>query len=410
MAAAPGTAALFRQRSFALFWITRVCAAMGFQMAGVAVGWQIYALTGSAFALGMIGLAQFLPMLALIFVAGHVADQADRRLILRTCMALEAIAGALLAFSYAGGWLAPWLIYGLVALIGAARTFESPALAALLPALVTTEQFPRASALSYAALQTATIAGPAIGGVIYVLSPTAVFATIAALYCLGSLTAAFIRFDHTPPRREPLTPKTLFAGVAFIRRAPVVLGAISLDLFAVLLGGATALLPIYAAEILHTGPWGLGILRSAPAAGALAMSVLLARRPLRRRAGDTMFAAVGLFGLATIVFGLSASLPLSVLALAVAGAADVVSVVVRAAAVQLSTPDGMRGRVSAVNSLFIGTSNQLGEFESGVVASLIGAVPAVVAGGIGTIIVALMWRRLFPALRRIDDLADLGRA
>lgn len=409
MTTPPGTVSLFRKPAFTLFWIARVCSAMGFQIAGVAVGWQIYALTGSAFALGMIGLAQFLPMLALIFVAGHVADQADRRLILRVCMAIEGAAGAMLAIAYAGGWLAPWLIYVLIAAIGAARTFESPALAALLPALVTNEEFPRASALSYAALQTATIAGPAIGGLLYLLSPTAVFATIALLYALGSAAASFIRLDHAPPKREKLTPQTLFAGVGFIRSHPVVLGAISLDMFAVLLGGATALLPVYAAEILHTGPWGLGILRSSPAVGALSMSVFLARHPLRRHAGETMFAAVAVFGAATCVFGLSTVLPLSCLALAVAGAADVVSVVVRAAAVQLGTPDAMRGRVSAVNSLFIGTSNQLGEFESGLVASLIGTVPAVVAGGIGTILVAALWRQMFPPLRRIDDLAELGR-
>ncbi len=405
--ASPDT--LFRQPGFALFWAARVCSALAFQMTAVAVGWQIYALTGSTFALGMIGLAQFLPMLALIFVAGHVADQADRRVILRSCLALEALAGATLAIASGGGWLASWLIYVMVAAIGASRTFESPALAALLPGLVTPEQFPRATALSASGLQTATILGPAIGGALYAVSPTSVFVAIAALYGTGSLAAACIRLERAPPRREPLTLRTLFAGVGFIRREKVVLGAISLDLFAVLLGGATALLPVYAREILHTGPWGLGVLRSAPAAGALAMSVVLARRPLRRGAGAKMFASVGLFGVATCVFGLSRWLPLSFAALAVAGGADVVSVVVRAAAVQLGTPDAMRGRVSAVNALFIGTSNQLGEFESGVSASLLGTVPSVVVGGIGTVLVALTWRRLFPELRRIDDLADLSR-
>ncbi|MBV9656232.1 MAG: MFS transporter [Acetobacteraceae bacterium] len=400
--------ALFRQPRFALFWTARVCSSLAFQMTAVAVGWQIYALTGSTFALGMVGLAQFLPMLALIFVAGHVADQADRSVILRTCLAVEAAAAVTLAFGSAGNWLAPAVIYAVVALIGAARTFESPTLAALLPSLVTAEQFPRATALSASALQTATILGPALGGALFAVSPTLVFVLIAILYVTGSVAAALIRGD-TLARREKLTLDTLFAGVHFIRRERIVLGAISLDLFAVLLGGATALLPVYAREILHSGPWGLGLLRSAPAIGALSMSLALARRPLRRRAGPIMFIAVAVFGAATCVFGLSRWLPLSFVALMVAGGADVVSVVVRAAVVQLGTPDAMRGRVSAVNALFIGTSNQLGEFESGVTASLLGTVPSVVAGGIGTILVALLWWRRFPELREVDDLATLSR-
>jgi MFS family permease len=279
---------------------------------------------------------------------------------------------------------------------------------ALLPSLVPTALFARAAAYSASAIQTATIIGPALGGLIYVLAPEAPYACAALLSLSASYLSSRIQMERAAPRREPVSLTSLFSGFAFIRRHPIVLGSISLDLFAVLLGGATALLPVFARDILHTGPWGLGLLRSGPAIGALGMSVWLARRPLRRRVGYTMFKAVIVFGLATIVFALSRSLWLSTSAMIVLGAADVISVVIRSSFVQLATPDHILGRVSAVNSMFIGTSNQLGEFESGVTAALFGTVPAVILGGVGTILVALLWMRLFPALRYADTLEGVS--
>ncbi len=382
---------------------------MAFQLQAVAVGWQMYALTHSTLALGFVGLVQFLPMLCLTLVVGHVADRYDRRRIAAICQLIGGSATTLLAIGSFAGWLTPPLIFAAVAVIGMGRAFETPSLQALLPGLVPGPLFPRAAAYSASAIQTATIVGPAIGGFIYVVGPEAPYA-IAALFSLSAaLLTSNIRMVRTAPRREPVSLTTIFSGFAFIRSHPIVLGSISLDLFAVLLGGATALLPVYARDILHTGPWGLGLLRSAPAVGALSISIWLAHHPLRRHVGLTMFRAVMLFGLATIVFALSQWLWLSTLAMLVLGASDVISVVVRSSFVQLSTPDHMRGRVTAVNSLFIGTSNQLGEFESGVTATLFGTVPAVVLGGVGTILVALLWMRLFPGLRQADTLESVAR-
>jgi MFS family permease len=296
------------------------------------------------------------------------------------------------------------IVLAVAAVIGAARAFEAPTLAALMPGLVTPAQLPQASAFAASATQTATILGPAAGGLLYALGATVPFGSVAALYAVAILAVAFVRLARPVPMREKVSLHSVFGGLVFIRGNPAILGAISLDLFAVLLGGATALLPIFARDILHTGSWGLGVLRAAPAVGALAMSVWLARRPIRRRAGRLMFAAVVVFGLATIMFALSQSLLLSLVTLCMLGAADVVSVVIRFSLVQANTPDGMRGRVSAVNMLFVGTSNQLGEFESGMTAALFGTVPAVLIGGIGTVGVALLWMRLFPALRDVDTL------
>jgi MFS family permease len=374
-------------------------------MQAVAIGWQIYALTGSAFDLGLIGLAQFLPMILLTLAVGQVADRYDRRVVVRTCQIVEGLAATGLAVGSFGGWIGRDGILVLVALLGAARAFEGPSQAALITALVPAAALPRAMAWSASAQQTATIVGPSIGGLLYLAGgPTTVYVTAAAAFFVGSALIAAIRLEWTPPVREPLTVESLFSGVAFILRHPVILGSISLDLFAVLLGGATALLPIYVRDILHTGPWGLGLLRSAPAVGALVMSVLLARHSMQRRVGRTMFRTVIVFGVATIVFAMSRSLVVSFAALVVLGGADVVSVVIRLSLVQLSTPDAMRGRVSAVSSLFTGTSNQLGDFRAGMMAALLGAVPAVLVGGIGTIAVALAWMRLFPELRRVDRL------
>jgi len=395
---------LLSQRAFALFWWARICSSLAFQMQSVAIGWRVYALTGSAFDLGLIGLAQFLPIALLTLPVGHVADRYDRRLIVASCQLVEGAAGVLLALGTAAGWLGVDGIFAIVTLIGAARAFEAPTLSALMPGLVEESRLQQASAWSASASQTATIIGPALGGIFYAVAASVPFALAAFLFLLASALVALIRVSRRPAGRAPATLRSVLSGIAFIWKHPAVLGAISLDLFAVLLGGATALLPIYARDILHTGSWGLGMLRAAPAAGALAMSLVLARTPLRRRAGPKMFAAVVVFGVATIVFGVSRSLPLSIAALLVLGAADVVSVVIRFALVQLRTPDDMRGRVSAVNMLFIGTSNQLGEFESGTTAALLGTVPATVLGGVATIVVALLWMRLFPSLRDVDEL------
>ena len=395
---------LFAHRPFAFFWSARVMSTIAFQLQGVAVGWQVYALTHSALALGLVGLVQFLPMLGLTLLVGHVADRYDRRRIIALCQLVEGLATGFLMLGSIGGWLTPGPIFAAVAVIGAARAFEMPSMQALMPGLVPVSVFPRAAAAAASAIQTATILAPAAGGFLYVLGPSVPYGLAGVMSLSACLCSSLIRMERNPRTREPVTLASVFSGFVFIRGNPAILGSISLDLFAVLLGGATALLPVFARDILHTGPWGLGLLRSAPAMGALAMSVLLAHRPLRRRVGRTMFRAVILFGLATILFAFSHWLWLSVAAMVVMGAADVISVVIRSSLVQIGTPDAMRGRVAAVNSLFVGTSNQLGEFESGVTAALFGAVPAVILGGAGTIIVALLWMRLFPALRDADTL------
>lgn len=390
---------------FRLFWLARVFSCVALQMQAVAVGWQIYALTGSVLYLGLVGLAQFLPMFVLTLVVGQVADRYDRRRIAGICQLLEGAALGALALGSYGGWLGKEAILAIVFVVGALRAFEGPSMLALVPWLVPKELIPRASAWSASANQTASIAGPALGGVLYAFGPTAVYASSGLLFLAASALMWFIRVERAAPAwREPVSITSLLAGIAFIRSRRDILGAISLDLFAVLLGGATALLPVYARDILHTGPWGLGLLRASPAAGALAVSLFLARHPLRHRVGRTMFLSVFVFGTATVVFALSTSFALSICALALLGGADIVSVVIRASLVQIETPDAMRGRVSAVNSMFIGTSNQLGEFESGVTAALLGTVPAVVLGGVGTMIVVLVWMRLFPELLEIDRL------
>ncbi|MDI4655746.1 MFS transporter [Xanthobacter autotrophicus] len=388
--------------AFLLFCISRIASAFAYQILGVAVGWLIYSLTGSAVALGLVGLAQFLPLLLFSLIAGHAADVFDRRRIVVIGHAVAAVTLALLAFGLAEGMVGLVAIYVAVVVHGACRAFVHPTMAALLPRLVPGELLPRALAVSSSSMQIATITGPAAGGFAYAFGATAPLAGAALCYAAAALTMMAVRHTHAPAPRSAMTLATLVEGLAFIRGHKVVLGSISLDLFAVLLGGVTALLPIFAADILHVGAQGLGALRAAPAVGAMLMAMVLARMSLSHRVGHMMFAAVVVFGLATVVFSLSSSFLLSLGALFVLGAADNVSVVIRSSLVQLSTPDAMRGRVSAVNSLFIGTSNQLGEFESGMAAALLGAVGAGVAGGVGTILVAVLWMRLFPDLLKVD--------
>ncbi|TAN10240.1 MAG: MFS transporter [Rhizobiaceae bacterium] len=397
---------IWRNPSFRHFASSRVLSAAAFQATSVSVGWLLYDRTHNAFDLGLVGLCQFLPMMVLTFLVGHVADRFDRRRIGLICQIVEAAVLLLVAAGVWMGWLTVGEIFIAVAFLGAAQAFERPTMAALLPSAVSTTVLPQAIAGSSSVGQTAMIVGPSLGGLLYGLAPVTPFLFAAFCFAAASLNVVRIRIVEVPARREPVSLKSVFAGVSFIWSRPIMLGTISLDLFAVLLGGATALLPIYARDILHAGPWGLGLLRSAPAVGALMMSLVLTRSPLSRKVGMKMFYAVAVFGLGTLVFALSTSIILSVVSLFVIGAADNVSVVVRSSLVQLLTPDPMRGRVNAVNSLFIGTSNQLGEFESGTLAGFLGAVPAAVIGGAGTILVVLVWMRLFPALRDADRFAS----
>lgn len=380
-------------------------------MSAVAVGWLVYARTNSAASLGLVGLVQFAPMVCLTLLVGHVADRYDRRRIVATCQAIEGATLTALALGAASGRLHVAGIYLAVLVLGGARAFESPTLAALLPGTVPSALLARAVATSSTAMQTAAILGPAVGGLLYAVSPAVPFALAAACFLAASGCMSAMRLEQAAPRREPATLRSIFSGLVFIWQRKVVLGTISLDLAAVLLGGATALLPIYARDILHTGPWGLGLLRTAPAVGALAMGAALGRIPLGRHVGLKMFGAVLVFGVSTLVFALSTHIVPALLALAVLGASDNISVVIRTSLVQLLTPNEMLGRVSAVNSLFIGTSNQLGEFESGMTAALLGTVPAAALGAFGTILVVFVWMTLFPALRRADTFTvDEGRS
>ena len=395
---------LFRHTSFLSFLASRSFSRFATQIGAVAIGWQVYDMTGSAFDLGMIGLVQFLPTALLLFVAGHAADRYDRKRVVQMCEVVAGLTALFLALGAFGGWLTVTQIFIATFVLGISGAFESPALAALLPLIAPQGSLQRATAISSGAAQIATITGPALGGLVYAFAPSAAYGLMVAFGFLSAAGIGFVRLSQPAAVRDPATPDDLFAGVRFVRNNPSILGTISLDLFAVLFGGVTALLPIYARDILQTGPLGLGILRAAPAVGALAMTALLARHTINHRVGIRMFQAVIVFGAATVVFALSQWMWLSVLSLAVLGAADTISVVIRFSLVQLATPDEMRGRVGAVNFLFINASNQLGQFESGIAAALLGAVPAAVLGGVGTIAVALLWMKLFPTLRNVERL------
>jgi MFS family permease len=397
-----------RHPPFLLYLASRILSAGSMQVLVVAVGWQLYELTGSALDLGLLGLAQFAPVLLLTLPAGQVADRFPRQIVLALCRVVAAAAAVALALGSAGGWLDRTAIMVLVSLLGAARAFEQPANSALLASVVAPGQIARATAMASSAAQIAFIAGPALGGLLYGLGGP-VTSYLLAGGALG-VSAVMILLLRTAPRLTPpgrATLASVVAGIGFIRRRPILLGAMSLDMVAVLAGGVSALLPVYAKDILETGPGGLGLLRAAPAVGALSMSLLLAWRPIGGGAGQRMFLAVIMFGVSTALFGASSWLPLSVAALVLMGASDVVSVVVRQSLVQLATPDDMRGRVAAVNSLFIGASNQLGEFRAGVSAALIGPVGAAVLGGLATVAVTLLWMRLFPTLRAVERLEDV---
>ena len=398
----PDPPSLVRQRPFVLFSLARLASTMGYQMLAVTIGWQVYELTNSAFDLGLVGLIQFVPVVVLTLLIGHAADRHDRRLIVRTAQGVHALAALMITVALLAGVLTRDLLFGAVFLIACARAFELPTAHSLVPALVPAPMIAPAVAAWTSANQVAVICGPALGGLIYTISPM-----LVSILCLVFFTASItlITFVHTKgpaANREPPTFASVLAGFEYIRTSCRLLGVITLDLFVVLLGGATALMPIYARDILSVGPIGLGLLRWAPAAGALITSIVLARQPVERHIGRKMFAVVAIYGVTTIVFALSTWFPLTLLALAVLGASDAVSVVIRFSLVQIETPDDKRGRVSAINYLFVGSSNTLGESRAGVNAASFGAVASALIGGFGSLLIAGLWMLLFPDLRRID--------
>jgi MFS family permease len=392
-----------RHADFRRYLAARLAGAFGSQMLIVALGYQVYELTRNPLDLGLIGLSQFLPFVVLVLPAGQAADHFDRRWIMAGCYVLLTACAVFLAALTIAGLPAAWPIFAVMTLFGVARAFSMPTGQALLPNLVPTQEFGGAIAVTSSTGQIATIAGPALGGLLFLAGPAVVYGVVAFMTALGTVLLLGVRGGGRSDRaREPISLRTVLSGVVFVRSHPVVLGSISLDLFAVLFGGATALLPIYASDILRVGPTGLGILRSAPAVGAAICAAILAGRPVTRHVGAWMFGGVAVFGISTLVFGISKSFPITLAALVVLGAADQVSVYVRHLLVQLTTPDVIRGRVSAVNAVFIGASNELGEFESGVTAAWFGTIPAVLVGGAATIVVAGLWSWLFPSLRTLQ--------
>ncbi len=410
MAKSEGSA--FAHRDFRLFLASHFLWTLATQIQSVAVSWQIYGITHSPLALGYVGLSQFFPMALFTLPAGHAADRFDRRLIIVAGFVVQAMTAAMFLVLAVGKASVVWPFYAVLALFGIARAFVGPAAQSFVPMLVAAEQFPQAVAWDSAIFQTAVIAGPALGGAIYVLGASVAYSVCLVLFVTVVLVTSLMRIRSTTHSKELAMSgyARLTAGVSYVRSSRILLGAISLDLFAVLLGGATALLPVYARDILHVGSFGLGVLRSAPALGAVLFGLILGRMPLVRNTGIVMFACVAMFGVATIVFGLSHNFMLSIAALFVLGASDMVSVYVRTTLTQLATPDAMRGRVSAVNRLFVTASNELGEFESGLTATWFGTVPSVVIGGIGTIAVVAIWSWLFPDLRDVDRLSDVKPA
>lgn len=398
--------AAFRHIDFLLYEVGRFFVVAATEMQSVAVGWQVYEITRRPIDLGYVGLVQFVPVIGLFLIAGHVVDRFNRKSVLMLCMVGMAICSALLFEIARSGTMDVRPIYAVLFLLGIVRAFNGPAGRSLLPALVPDEVFPNAVAWNATTFQAATILGPALGGVLYAAlrGPAGVYATSLGASLLASIAIIRMKLRQFERAREEVSMRTVLAGLHYIWTHKIILGSISLDLFAVLLGGSVALLPVYAREILHTGPWGLGMLRAAPGVGALLMAIALAYRPLRNRVGKTMLLCVAAFGAFTIVFGISHSMVVSLLALLLVGATDMVSVVVRGTLVQVATPDVVRGRVNAVDMIFIGASNEFGEFESGVTAAWFGTVPAVIIGGMGTLAVVGLWAWMFPELRRADRL------
>ncbi len=391
-----------RHPNFSFFLVARFCATLAVQMQGVAVGWQVYSISGNPLDLGLIGLAQFLPFSILVLVAGHFADRANRRSILFLCYSVECLCGILLLYFTLTGQQAVWPVFAVMAMYGSARAFMMPTSQAIMPNLVPADSFANAVALNSSSFQIAILTGPTVGGLLYMLGPEVVYFTVACLLLVSQIFMLFVRVEKPAPSNSPPTWHTFLEGLHFVWNKPIVLGAISLDLFAVLFGGATALLPAVASDILHVGPAELGLLRTAPGLGATLTAMTLAFFPIARQVGRWMFDGVALFGVATILFGLSANLYLSLFALALLGVGDMVSVYIRHMLVQLETPDAIRGRVSAVNSVFIGASNELGEFESGLAAAWLGLAPSIIVGGCATLLVTLIWMRGFGSLRMMN--------
>ncbi|NWJ23307.1 MFS transporter [Rhizobium sp. RM] len=394
----------FRHSSYRRFFTARFFAAFAFQIVSVSVGWQMYEVTGNAFYLGLIGLFQFLPSLLLILVTGTVADRHNRRLIMAIGFIVAAVCAAALLGLTLTHTFAPWPVFAILVVIGIERAFMGPAVQSLGPNLVPVEDLPNAVAWNSSSWQMASILGPVVGGLLYGVGASLAYGVAFSLFALAAILAFIIRKPEQRSPAKAVSLESMLAGFRFIAQEKVVLGAISLDLFAVLLGGAVALMPIFAKEVLTLGPWGLGLLRAAPGIGAIVVAVILAFKPIRHHAGLLMFVGVGLFGVSTVVFGLSETAWLSIAALVVMGASDMVSVYVRETLIALWTPDEVRGRVNAVNSVFVGASNELGEFRAGTMAHVFGAVPAVVIGGAGTLAVAVIWALGFSKLRKIDSL------
>jgi MFS family permease len=402
-------APLRRHRSFAFYWVSRVSSTVALQMQAVAVAWQMYDLTHNPLDLGLVGLTQFIPAALFVLVAGHIADRYDRRLIVRICQMTSSLAAATLAIGTAGGFMTRESLLAVVFVTGSARAFEQTTLTTLLPSIVPLPMLARATAAGASATQIAVIGGPALGGFLYAVDPVMVYALCATLYLMSSFLIGMVKAERVAPSREPVSLAVLFAGFSYILHNRVILGTISLDLFAVVLGGVYALLPVFARDVFHVDSTGLGLLRAAPGAGALCAAVLLAHWQPRQHIGRIIFAAVGLYGVAIIVFAQSQSFVLSLGLLAVLGFSDMISVVIRMTLIQLETTDEMRGRVSAVNSLFVIASNQLGDFRAGVMAAWLGTIPAVMVGGIGALIVVLIGRKVFPQLYRVESLETARR-
>lgn len=395
-------ASLLKQKPFVLFWLARLSATMGYHMLAITIGWQMYELTNSALDLGLIGLIQFIPSVVLTLLIGHAADRYDRRMIVRGAQSIYVVASIMIAIALMAGMLTRDLLFVAVFMIGCARAFEMPTAHTLASTLVPTTMISRAIAAWTSANQTAVICGPALGGLIYTISPVLVSVLCLAFFVTSITLISFVQIKGPPAKRDPPTFASVLAGFEYVWTRPRLLGVITLDLFVMVLAGATALLPVFARDILQVGPIGLGLLRSAPAVGALLTALWLSYYPVERHIGIKMFVVVAIYGALTIVFGLSTWFPLSLVTLACLGAADALSVVIRFSIVQIETPDEKRGRVSAINYLLVGSSNTLGDFESGVVAAWFGAVASVVIGGAGSLLVAAVWMGLFPALRKID--------
>jgi MFS family permease len=400
---------LRHHRPFALYWVSRVSSTIALQMQAVAVAWQMYEITHNPLDLGLVGLTQFIPAALFVLVAGHVADRYDRRLIVRICQTVSGLAAATLAIGTFNGWMTRESLLAVVFVAGSARAFEQTTLTTLLPGIVPLSLLSRATAAGASATQIAVIGGPALGGFLYAVSPVLVYALCCTLYITSSFLISIVKAQRNASSREPVSIPMLFAGFRYIRHNPIILGTITLDLFAVIVGGVYALLPVFARDVFHVDSWGLGLLRASPGIGALIAAMILAHRPPRQWVGRIIFGAVGMYGIAILIFALSHSFLLSMGLLAVLGFSDMLSVVIRMTLIQLETTDDMRGRVSAVNSLFVIASNQLGDFRAGLMAAWLGTIPAVMVGGVGALLVVLIGRKVFAPLYRVESLDTVRR-